>query len=155
MEVVLSKSFSIAAVLKKAKQHLASIEYPLLEAELLLAHVLGRPRAHIHSHPERELTQAELTQFTKLIERRLQGEPVAYLTGHREFWSLDLQVTPGVLIPRPETELLVELALERIPVDEAWRIADLGAGSGAIALAIARERPRCQIIATDISETAL
>jgi release factor glutamine methyltransferase len=85
----------------------------------------------------------------------MQGEPIAYLTGVREFWSLPLQVTPDVLIPRPETELLVEIALEFIPRDASWRVADLGTGSGAVALAIAHERPSCEIHATDCSEAAL
>jgi release factor glutamine methyltransferase len=155
MEVVLSKKLSAAAVLKKATQQLAGLEQPMLEAEVLLAYLLGLTRSRLLSLAERKLSEDQLMQFNRLLERRLQGEPAAYLTGHREFWSLDLQVTPDVLIPRPETERLVELALERIPENESWLIADLGTGSGAIALAIARERPRCQIIATDISEAAL
>jgi release factor glutamine methyltransferase len=153
MEVLSSKS--VAVVLKKASQQLAGLEQPTLEAEVLLAYVLGSTRSRLLSLAERKLNEDQLMQFNRLLERRFQGEPAAYLTGRREFWSLDLQVTPDVLIPRPETERLVELALERIPENECWRIADLGTGSGAIALAIARERPRCRIIATDISEAAL
>jgi release factor glutamine methyltransferase len=90
-----------------------------------------------------------------LLDRRKRGEPVAYITGTREFWSIVLNVTPATLIPRPETELLVEKALEHIPRDAAWAIADLGTGSGAIALAIAKERPACRIVATDISSKAI
>ncbi|MBI3343387.1 MAG: peptide chain release factor N(5)-glutamine methyltransferase [Gammaproteobacteria bacterium] len=153
MEVLSSKNAT--AVLKKAIRQLAGLEQPTLEAEVLLAYVLGSTRSRLLNLAERKLSEDQLMQFNQLLERRLQGEPAAYLTGYREFWSLDLQVTPDVLIPRPETERLVELALERIPENECWRIADLGTGSGAIALAIARERPCCRIIATDISEAAL
>src|SRR6185312_15239860 len=93
--------------------------------------------------------------FEALVARRAAGEPVAYLTGRRGFWTLELEVTPATLIPRPETELLVELALERLPRDMACRVADLGTGSGAIALAIASERPQAQVVATDASADAL
>ncbi len=126
-----------------------------LDAELLLAHALGKPRSHLHAWPERQLGQDELPRFQKLIERRAAGEPIAYILGRREFWSLDLEVSPDTLIPRPETECLVEQALTNIPPDGDWDIADLGTGSGAIALAIASERPRCRILATDNSHTAL
>lgn len=153
MEVLSSKS--VAATLRKATQQLAGLEQPTLEAGVLLAFVLGVTRSRLLSLAERTLGEDQLMKFNRLLERRLQGEPAAYLTGHREFWSLDLQVTPDVLIPRPETERLVELALERIPENECWRIADLGTGSGAIALAIAKERPACRIIATDSSSAAL
>lgn len=125
-----------------------------LEAELLLAHVLGAPRAHLKSHPEAAVDGAAARLYLELIGRRAAGEPLAYLTGRREFWSLDLAVTPAVLIPRPETELLVERALALGPRGAA-RIADLGTGSGAIALALARERPRWHIVATDVSAPAL
>ena len=125
------------------------------EAEVLLAGVLGCARSHLYAHADQTLTAAQAIKFQTLIERRATGEPVAYLLGTREFWSLQLTVSADTLIPRPETELLVERALLCIPNDAALRIADLGTGSGAIALAIARERPRCQVIATDISEAAL
>lgn len=128
---------------------------PELNVELLLAHVLGTPRVHLYSWPDKTLTDLQCANFFNLLTRRAADEPLAYLTGKREFWSLELKVTPDVLIPRPETELLVELALERIPPDAAWRIADLGTGSGAIALALARERPQCRVVATDISAAAL
>lgn len=144
-----------AAVLKRATQRLAGFENPALDAELLLAHVLDCSRSRLLSFPEQSLTEAQHAQFRQLIEHRALGTPVAYLIGRREFWSLDLQVTPDVLIPRPETELLVELALQKIPHRTDWRIADLGSGSGAIALAIAKERPACRLIATDISPAAL
>jgi release factor glutamine methyltransferase len=126
-----------------------------LDAELLLAHALGVSRARLYAWPEEEPDTVQRATFERLVEAREQGEPIAYLTGRREFWSLELRVTPHVLIPRHETELLVELALERIPRDRAVRIADLGTGSGAIALALARERPLARVTATDASATAL
>jgi release factor glutamine methyltransferase len=125
------------------------------EAELLLAHALGRSRAWLYAWPEFEPAAAQAAQFERLLEARRRGEPIAYLTGRREFWSLDLAVTPAVLIPRPETELLVELALARMPQDEACTVADLGTGSGAIALALARERRLSRVLATDASADAL
>ena len=126
-----------------------------LDAEVLLSKALGVPRHQPYAFPERKLTPETADRYRALIEGRAKGEPVAYLIGEQEFWSLSLQVTPATLIPRPETERLVELALELIPPDAAWRIADLGTGSGAIALAIASERPRCRVVATDISTEAL
>ena len=99
--------------------------------------------------------EADIRRFHELVERRLAGEPVAYLTGRRGFWSLDLAVTPETLIPRPETELLVELALERVPEETSARLLDMGTGSGAIALALARERPGAEVTATDRSAGAL
>jgi release factor glutamine methyltransferase len=126
-----------------------------LEAELLLAHALGVSRARLYAWPEHEPDAGERAAFERLVAARERGEPIAYLTGRREFWSLDLAVTRDVLIPRHETELLVELALERIPRDRAFRVADLGTGSGAIALAIARERPLARVTATDASAAAL
>ncbi len=126
-----------------------------LDAELLLAHALGTSRTHLYAWPEREPDAGQRAVFEQLLEARKRGEPIAYLTGHREFFSLDLAVTPAVLIPRHETELIVELALLRVPPDRACRIADLGTGSGAIALAIARERPRAHVTATDASPAAL
>lgn len=126
-----------------------------LDAELLLATVLKKPRSYLYAWPEHVLTEAQAGQFAALVTRRAAGEPMAHILGTREFWSLELEVTPDTLIPRPETELLVKLALERIPGEAGWHIADLGTGSGAIALAIAHERPRCRIDAGDISAPAL
>ncbi|HXY97594.1 MAG TPA: peptide chain release factor N(5)-glutamine methyltransferase [Steroidobacteraceae bacterium] len=125
-----------------------------LDAELLLAHVLAVPRARLKSHPQAPVEPAAAERFLALLGRRAAGEPLAYLTGRREFWSLDLAVTPDVLIPRPETELLVERALA-VGSAEPLRVADLGTGSGAVALALARERPRWRIVATDVSAPAL
>ncbi len=126
-----------------------------IDAEALLLHALDKPRSWLFSHAQDELDMDVQTAFSKLVERRAQGEPVAYLTGHRGFWSMDLEVTHATLIPRPETELLVDLALQRLPSERACSVADLGTGSGAIALALARERPLAQIAATDASVAAL
>ncbi|WP_455384797.1 peptide chain release factor N(5)-glutamine methyltransferase [Acidihalobacter prosperus] len=146
----------IDAALASARQRLGGIaESPMLEAELLLAHVLDKPRTYLRAWPERRLDAERADTFEKLLSRRAAGEPLAYLLGHREFWSLDLEVAPGVLIPRADTETLVERALELIPADQAARVADLGTGSGAIALAIAHDRPRSAVVATDRSSTAL
>jgi len=126
-----------------------------LDAELLLLHVVQKPRSWLFTHADDVLDLDVQTAYANLIERRVAGEPVAYITGRRGFWSLDLEVTPATLIPRPETELLVELALQRLPVDVTCNVADLGTGSGTIALAIARERPHAQVVATDASADAL
>jgi release factor glutamine methyltransferase len=148
-----NQPLSIAAALARAHQRLGADAGG--EAEILLAHVLGKSRTYLHTWPERVLTSDEQTGFEALLERRARGEPVAYLVGTRGFWSLDLAVTVDTLIPRPETELLVEQALARIPPDADWAIADLGTGSGAIALALAHERPHCRVVATDRSAAAL
>ncbi len=128
---------------------------PRLDAETLLITLLEQPRSYLFAHADELLSPLTLTEFADLIERRLLGEPVAYITGHKEFWSLDLRVSSATLVPRPETELLVEIALQQINVLSATSILDLGTGSGAVALAIASERPECKIIATDISAAAL
>ncbi|HEU4655538.1 MAG TPA: peptide chain release factor N(5)-glutamine methyltransferase, partial [Steroidobacteraceae bacterium] len=128
---------------------------PRLDAELLLEHVTGLSRTSFHSHPERELPANAGWSFQQLVKRRMQGEPVAYIRGHQEFWSLLFEVSPAVLIPRPETELLVERALDRIDTAQEVHVADLGTGSGAIALSIAHERPKAKVIATDLSADAL
>jgi release factor glutamine methyltransferase len=125
------------------------------DAELLLAHGLGKSRAWLYAWPEHELVASTRDAFEQLVDARTRGEPIAYLTGRREFWSLDIAVTADVLIPRHETELLVELALNLIPDDRALRVADLGTGSGVIALAIAKERPQAMVVASDASAAAL
>jgi release factor glutamine methyltransferase len=135
-----------------------------LAAELLLMHTLGRDRAWMYAHPEQELDARAREQYFSLIARRASGVPTQHLTGHQEFWGLDFEVTPDVLIPRPETEHVIEVALERLGVrseagsprrNDEFRIADVGTGSGCIAIALARELPAAQIIATDISAAAL
>ena len=125
------------------------------DAEILLSHVLDKPRSWLIAHADDTLLPDYVSAYALLLEQREAGEPVAYITGRRGFWSLDLEVTPATLIPRPETELLVELALERLPIDRPCHVLDLGTGSGAIALAIARERPAVQVTATDASSDAL
>jgi release factor glutamine methyltransferase len=127
---------------------------PDLDAELLLVHILGTSRARLRSHPEEAASAAQSKRYTELIERRATGEPLAYVIGRRDFWSLRLTVTPAVLVPRPETELLVERALA-LRHEEFGRVVDLGTGSGAIALTLASERPGWQVAATDVSEEAL
>lgn len=124
-----------------------------LEAELLLAHALGVNRAWFFAHADDEADPAGTARFEALVKRRVTGEPIAYITGTRDFWSLTLEVTPATLIPRPETELLVELALARLP--KGGSVVDLGTGSGAIALAIAKERPDAVVVALDASDAAL
>lgn len=150
MEVTLRDALEDAAKALAAVHHSAR-----LDAEVLLAFVLGKLRHHAYTFPKQVLASAPHRQYRSLIERRRAGEPVAYLTGEREFWSLSLAVTPATLIPRPESERLVELALDLISPEERLWIADLGTGSGAIALAIASERAKCVVVATDASEPAL
>ncbi|MCP5141043.1 MAG: peptide chain release factor N(5)-glutamine methyltransferase [Gammaproteobacteria bacterium] len=146
---------TIAELLSAATARLGALETPRLDAELLLAHTLGVSQSHFLTWPDKIVDKAPRDRFLDLVTRRAEGEPVAYLLGHWGFWSLDLRVTPDVLVPRPETELLVEQALDALPASAPMRVADLGTGSGAIALAIARERPAWRIIATDRSEAAL
>ena len=125
------------------------------DAEILLLHVIGKPRSWLIAHADDVLDMDVQTAYASLIERRAAGEPVAYITGRRGFWSFELEVSSATLIPRPETELLVELALERLPFEANGSVADLGTGSGAIALAIAQERPKTRVTATDVSTDAL
>ena len=120
-----------------------------LDAEVLLAHVLGKPRSYLHAWPDAQLQQQQLARYRQLVAQRARGEPVAYLTGRREFWSLEFEVTHATLIPRPETELLVAQALARLPGERPLRVADLGTGSGAVAVVLARQRKRWQVCATD------
>jgi release factor glutamine methyltransferase len=147
---------SIQAVLTSAVNRLQShTESPLLDAEILLCHVLEKNRSYLRTWPERELTRQQNIAFTDLLRQREQGRPIAYLTGTKEFWSREFMVNPDVLIPRPETELLVDLSLNLIDYDKPCRILDLGTGSGIVAITLAAERPLANIIATDSSPTAL
>jgi release factor glutamine methyltransferase len=125
------------------------------DAELLLLYVIGRDRAFLLTHPEEPPTEEQFTRYRQLLDRRKRFEPIQYITGEREFYGLRFAVTPDVLIPRPETEHLVEAALERIPHGLPYRIADVGTGSGAIAVALAVARPSVSITAVDISPAAL
>lgn len=126
-----------------------------LEAQILLSQVLGQTRAHVLAHPEATLSDTQQAQFDALLVRREGGEPIAYLTGEREFYGLVFLVSPAVLIPRPETELLVELALARIPQGAPLRVLDLGTGSGAAAVTLAKLRPQARVTAVDKSTEAL
>ncbi|RMG38569.1 MAG: peptide chain release factor N(5)-glutamine methyltransferase [Gammaproteobacteria bacterium] len=142
-------------LLKQGRTRLGGSEAAASEAEILLAHLLQKNRAWLYAWPERELTETEAERYRALLERRAQGEPVAYLTGQREFWSLPLEVDHNTLIPRPETEELVAFVLEALPSRQPLRVVDLGTGSGAIALALASERPAWQILACDRDAGAL
>lgn len=146
---------TIAILLREATERLSPDPLARLDAEILLGHTLEVKRSFLFANPELEIPIRRKNQFLRLVRQRCQGEPIAYLVGKQAFWTLDLKVTPSVLIPRPETELLVEWALGLIPEDVPWRIADLGTGSGAIALALASERTACEVHATDISNEAL
>lgn len=151
----MSTAATINQFLRQAGRQLASSPSARLDAECLLMQVCALSRSELITRGEQPLTQTQTRQLLKLLQRRRQGEPIAHLTGRREFWSLELAVSKATLIPRPETELLVERALARIPPAARWTIADLGTGSGAVALAIASERPRCRVIATDNAREAL
>lgn len=147
-------SLDVRALLREARQTLHG-EEAAREAELLLMHVLGVSRVWLFAHSDAVVAGAQVDAFRQLLTRRRAGEPVAYLLGLREFHGLQLQVTPATLIPRPETELLVELALTRLPRRAGLRVLDLGTGSGAIALALAQARPELQVFASDASSDAL
>ena len=126
-----------------------------LEADVLMEAICAISRSHQFSHADDQLAADQVEKYRCALQRRIAGEPLAHITALRGFWDMDLQVTPDVLIPRPDTEILVEQALERIPRDASWQIADLGTGSGAIAIAVARERSQCDLTATDNSPAAL
>lgn len=143
---------SIGRALQEASIELRpASDTPRVEAEMLLSHVLERPRAALLTHPEHRLSTAQLTRFHALVHDHAAGHPLPYLTGQVEFYGLDIEVTPEVLIPRPETELLVELALDRHP----HTVVDVGTGSGCIAVALAKQLPDLQVYAIDISPAVL
>jgi release factor glutamine methyltransferase len=146
----------IDAALAKATDRLGETsESPRLDADVLLARALDLPRSYLYAHPDDVLDEAAAARFFAAVEERAGGLPLAYITGEKEFWSLALAVGPGALVPRPETELLVELALREIPRRGRLSVLDLGTGSGAIAIVVAKERPQCRIVATDVSPAAL
>jgi len=155
------RSALVEGIAQLEREQVPSFE---LAAELLLMHILGKDRAWIYAHPEYELTSRTSEQYFFLIAQRASGIPTQQLTGRQEFWGLDFEVTPDVLIPRPETEHVIEVALERLGIvagadsprrNEKFQIADIGTGSGCIAIALAHELPAAQIVATDISPAAL
>ncbi len=143
------------AIISYSRAFKAISDTARLDAEILLTLVTGLPHAMLWTYPERKLTQQQEQQLHQYATRRLAGEPIAYITGIKEFWGILLKVTTGVLIPRPETECLVEWILERYSKDLSLTVADLGVGSGAIALALAKERPKWTIHAVDSSDHAL
>lgn len=148
---------TIHGVLVQAQKQLFEItDCPQLEAELLLAHALKKTRSYLLAHPECRLDPVQLKQWHHYLSRRCEKEPLAYIIGSKEFWSFVLQVTPDTLIPRPESELLIEIAIKLFPDRQcAAKAADLGTGSGALAIALASERPHFVLVATDKSEAAL
>lgn len=147
---------TIQSTLAFATHQLAIVaDNPVLEAEVLLSHVLKKPRTYLRAWLDTSLSDDEFIQYADCLARRREREPIAYITGLREFWSLELMVTKDTLIPRPETEILVEEVLKLFADDSVIQLADLGTGSGAIALALAHERPEWQVTATDASESAL
>jgi release factor glutamine methyltransferase len=147
---------TIKTLLAHATNTLTSYsDTPLLDAEVLLGFVLNKPRTHLRAWCDNTLTAQQITSFEGLIKQRQQGTPIVYLTGTREFWSRDFTVTPDVLIPRPDTELLIELSLELIPKNQVVKLIDLGTGSGIIAVTLAAERPDANVTAVDTSLAAL
>jgi len=167
--IELSLDNSVRSLLKRGIAQLREADTPsfTLAAELLLLHVLGRNRTWIYAHPEEIIADADAQRYFELIARRAAGEPTQHLTGKQEFWGLEFEVTPDVLIPRPETEHVIEIALDRLALrellanrpqkstGEGLQIADIGTGSGCIAIALAKELPAANFIATDISAAAL
>src|SRR5712664_2628287 len=159
----------VRSALKQGLAQLREAHVPsyTLAAELLLLHVLGRERTWLYSHPEEKISSADADRYFALIARRITGEPTQHLTGKQKFWGLEFEVTPDVLIPRPETEHVIEVALDRLAVrerragrkqtltGEGLQIADIGTGSGCIAIALAKDLPGATIYATDISSAAL
>jgi len=165
----IANAVDVRAALKEAIARLRAtkVSSDTLAAELLLMHTLGRDRTWLYTHPEHRIDPAAVDAYFKLIARRAAGEPTQYLTGKQEFWGLEFEVTPAVLIPRPETEHVIEVALARLgehgikinmktgAPSPALRVADVGTGSGCLAVALAHELPHAEIVATDISATAL
>ncbi|HIA44520.1 MAG TPA: peptide chain release factor N(5)-glutamine methyltransferase [Methylococcales bacterium] len=147
---------TIHSLLSTAGQQLTAIsDSPTLDAEILLSFILQKDRSHLTAWPEKELAEGHCQRFKTLVNKRYAGQPIAYLTGTREFWSRPFTVNSDVLIPRPDTELLIELALLALPENKALTILDLGTGSGAIAITLAAERPQLTVTATDASAKAL
>jgi release factor glutamine methyltransferase len=165
----MERTLDIRTALKRGIAELRDAEVPsyTLAAELLLLHVLGRDRVWLYAHPEETLSHLDAHRYVSLIARRAEGEPTQYLTGKQEFWGLEFEVTPDVLIPRPETEHVIEVALDRLAArerrggrkqtltGEGLEIIDVGTGSGCIAVALAKELPAARFFATDISAAAL
>jgi release factor glutamine methyltransferase len=149
-------SEQIDAALRWGRDHISTCsETARLDAELLLAHCLNKPRSYLYGRPEQELSQSCWQKYQKLVLKRLEPTPIAYLLGSREFYSMEFAATPAALVPRPETELLVELALEQIPIAATCRVCDLGTGSGIIAITLKKQRPLASVYATDVDSDCL
>ncbi len=147
---------SIKSALAQAAEILAAVsDSALLDAEILLCRVLDKERSHLRAWPDKRLQAEHASAFWTLVEERQQGKPIAYITSSREFWSREFYVTPDVLIPRPDTELLIELSLQLLPADQPASLMDLGTGSGIIAITLAAERPQANVSAADFSLAAL
>ena len=151
-----NRAATVTQALARARTALEAVSGTArLDAEVLLAEVLGWSRSRLLAHPGASLDPARARRFEALVERRRGGEPIAYITGRREFWSLEFTVTPDTLVPRPETEHLVEAVLGVVPPDDAATVADVGTGAGAVAVALARERPRSFVLGSDQSPAAV
>ncbi len=147
---------NISEFIKSGSESIEDItDTPRLDVELLLLNVLGKERSYLYTWPEQKLTDVQIGEAQNLLKRRQQGEPVAYILGKRDFWDFSVEVTPDTLIPRPETELLIELALQKFDSEVQLQIADLGTGSGILAIALAREFANSKVFAVDISEGAI
>jgi release factor glutamine methyltransferase len=151
----MDSSVTVTTAIRTAHSQLQHVDAPRLEAEILLGHLLGKSRSWLIAWSDTSLNDLQLRRYHDLIDKRIQGVPIAYLTAEREFWSLPLKITADTLIPRADSELLVETCLNLYPAGRSITVADLGTGCGAIALAIATERPEWSILATDQSRQAL
>lgn len=152
----MNSACSIQGLLVAATEKLVDAsESAQLDAEVLLSHSLDKNRSFLRAWPEHQPTEQQIADYRHLIEQRKLGIPVAYLIGYREFWSRNFKVNPDVLIPRPDSELLIELSLNLLPTDQASNIIDLGTGSGILAITLAAERPSAKVVATDLSTAAL
>jgi len=151
----LSQIISIKHALSLAGKQLASSDSAALDCEVLLAHIFKKDRSYLRAWPEKTLSEQQYSQFYELIKKRQQGEPIAYLTACREFWSRPFIVSPDVLIPRPDTELLVDIVLQKLKPNKTYSILDMGTGSGAIAITLALELKQANVTAIDSSDKAL
>ncbi len=149
-------SEQIDSAIRWGKDRIATCsESARLDAELLLAYCLGKPRSYLYGRPELKLSESCWQRYRELVNKRLEPTPIAYLLGSREFYSMEFAATPAALVPRPETEVLVELALEQIPIAQTYRVCDLGTGTGNIAITLKKQRPLANVYATDVDPACL